>query len=169
MALDPLHYRRVMSQFATGVTVVTTRIGRDVHGLTVNAFCSVSCDPPLLLVCIHNEAYSREVIQKSRCFAVNILSQEQEEVARRFSTSSLTAAQRLADLEHQPVVTGAPVFKEVVGWLDCKLIASYPGGDHTIFLGEVLATGHRDDRDPLVFFRSQYQPSDKETLLTAPR
>lgn len=169
MAIDPLDFRQVMSQFTTGVTVVTTRVGQAVHGLTVNAFCSVSCEPPLLLVCIHNDAYSREVILRSECFAVNILSQEQEDVARRFSTAALNADERLGDLQYRNAVTGAPVFKGVVAWLDCRLEAAYPAGDHTIFLGEVLAIGRRDDLDPLVFFRSQYRQYDKETLWTVQR
>lgn len=169
MPLDARHYRSVMSQFATGVTVVTTRYDGDVHGLTVNAFCSLSLDPPLLLVCLHNEAFGRRAIEQSACFAVNILAREQEDVARRFATRTLTPAERLGDLGVQTATTGAPIFEGVVGWLDCRLHETYPGGDHTIVIGEVMDFGITEAREPLVFFRSRYHlPSNGERAVWPP-
>jgi flavin reductase (DIM6/NTAB) family NADH-FMN oxidoreductase RutF len=164
MAVDPMLLRQVMSQFATGITVVTTCNHKEIHGLTVNAFCSVSLAPPLVLVCIDKKASSHDLIANSGNFAVNILNQAQEPIARKFSTNFLQSEERFADIEYRREATGAPVLAEAVGWLDCKLVADYPGGDHTIFLGEVVASGHRTDMPPLLFFRSRYHQSNGELL-----
>ena len=157
MSVNPDMFRKVMSQFATGITVVTTRVENKIHGLTVNAFCSVSLEPPLLLVCIRNNTHGYESIKRGQNFAVNILGQTQEKVAKKFATNSLSSDERFAEIDYRFKASGAPVLVESLGWLDCKLVATYPGGDHTLFLGEVLALGHRNDQQPLLFFQSKYQ------------
>jgi flavin reductase (DIM6/NTAB) family NADH-FMN oxidoreductase RutF len=83
MSIDPDLFRQVMSQFATGITIVTTAAGEEMHGLTVNSFCSVSLDPPLVLVCIDKDAHSHDLIAQGKNFAVNILLAAQEPLARR--------------------------------------------------------------------------------------
>jgi flavin reductase (DIM6/NTAB) family NADH-FMN oxidoreductase RutF len=157
MPIDPNLFREVMSQFATGITVVTTRTGDEIHGLTANAFCSVSLEPPLVLVCVDKTAHSHDLIQQGKNFAVNILSAAQEAIARRFATNNMTAAERFAGIPYRTEATGAPVFMQSLGWLDCKLVAAHPGGDHTIFVGEVLAIGRGTDHQPLLYFGSEYQ------------
>jgi flavin reductase (DIM6/NTAB) family NADH-FMN oxidoreductase RutF len=156
MSIDSQKFRTVMSRFATGVTVVTTRAGEEVHGLTVNAFCSVSLDPPLVLVCIDKQARAHAVLDKSGNFAVNLLAADQEAIARRFAASRLTAEERFKGISHHRQATGAPIFEHCMGFLDCEIVAAYPGGDHTIFVGKVLALEEKDRRDPLVYFGSSY-------------
>jgi flavin reductase (DIM6/NTAB) family NADH-FMN oxidoreductase RutF len=155
--MDSFLFREVMSQFATGITVVTTRAGEETHGLTANSFCSVSLAPPLVLVCVDKTAHSHELILHGRNFAVNILAESQEAIARRFATNNLSAQARFAGIPIRTEATGAPIFKETLGWLDCRLFAAYPGGDHTIFVGEVLALGRGSGEQPLLYFHSEYQ------------
>jgi len=149
--------RRVMSEFATGVTVVTARHGETIHGLTANAFCSVSLQPALVLVCIDKQAHSHGVIVAGRCFAVNLLSAKQREIAERFANDDLQSAERFAGISHHVEVTGAPVFDHTLGWLDCQVVANHEAGDHTIFVGEVVALANGAHEPPLLFFRNGYR------------
>ncbi len=160
MAVDTAAFRQVMSLFPTGITVVTTAAGEEIQGLTVNAFCSVSLQPPLVLCCLNNEGYCRALLTRSQVFAVNFLGEEQEALACRFSTLALSPRERFEGIPYHTEVTGAPVLDEAVGWLDCRVEATYPGGDHTIVLGEILALGHASQAKPLVFYRSRYHRGD---------
>lgn len=155
--IDEKDFRRVLGAFATGVTIVTTRADDTIHGLTANAFCSVSLSPPLVLVCVNKNAQSHEVITQGKCFAVNILSADQRHIAERFAQEALSSAARFDKLEPRTAVTGAPVLGESLGWVDCKLMASHDGGDHTIFVGEVVALGSGEKESPLLYFRGEYQ------------
>ncbi len=157
MPIDPDLFRQVMSLFATGITVVTTRAGEEIHGLTANSFCSVSLEPPLVLVCVDKSAHSHDLIAAGRNLAVNILKASQEDLAQRFATNNLAANERFAGIQFRTEVTGAPILLESLGWLDCRLFATYPGGDHTIYVGEVLALGRNHDEEPLLYFLSGYQ------------
>ncbi|MDZ7291635.1 MAG: flavin reductase family protein [candidate division KSB1 bacterium] len=160
MPIDSNLFRQVMSRFATGITIVTTRAGETIHGLTVNSFCSVSLDPPLVLICVDKRAHSHDLIVQGGNFAVNFLTATQEEIARRFATNNLPASKRFAGVQFRTEVTGAPIFDESLGWLDCQLFATYPGGDHSIFVGEVVALGQTQEQTPLLYFRSTYQKLD---------
>ena len=150
------HFRRVMGQFATGVTVVTTRLGDQVHGLTANAVCSVSLEPLLVLVCVEHTADSYPLLEKSGIFAVNILSSEQEHLSRLFASSIEDKAARLKAMGHRTAATGAPIIEGCLAYLDCRIVAAYPGGDHTIFVGQVEEAEVTEDAPPLVFFRGRY-------------
>lgn len=157
MAPDSQKFRSVMSKFATGVTVVTTRSGNDIHGLTVNAFCSVSLEPMLVLVCIDKSATAHALLEKSKNYAVNFLAADQEDIARRFATDQLSASERFKGITHHRETTGAPVFDHSLGFIDCEIVSSYPAGDHTIFVGKVLALGEQDAVPPLLYFKSAYK------------
>jgi len=150
------HFRRVMGQFTTGVTVVTTRLGDQVHGLTANAVCSVSLDPLLVLVCVDHTADTYPLLEKSGVFAVNVLSGEQEDLSRLFASTIEDKAARLEAMGCRTAVTGAPIIEGCLAYLDCRVVAAYPGGDHTIFVGQVEEAEITDDAPPLVFFRGRY-------------
>ena len=169
MSINPDLFRQVLSRFATGVTIVTTRHGETVHGLTANSFCSVSLAPPLVLVCVDKNAQSHDLIQQSGNFAVNFLTLAQEEWSRRFADNQLSADERFAGIALHPEKTGAPVLDEALGWLDCKLFAAYAGGDHTIFVGEVVALGQSRDQQPLLYYQSQYHQLRRDNAQTNPR
>nr|BBH95821.1 hypothetical protein KTA_40200 [Thermogemmatispora argillosa] len=141
MSIDKELFRYVLGQFATGVTVVTTRGSAGLVGLTVNAFCSVSLDPPLVLVCIDLKSRTLQAIRESQVFAVNILSEEQEELARCFALPSEERYRYFCHAPYHQGVTGAPLLEGTLGFVEARLVADYPGGDHAILVGEVVALG----------------------------
>ena len=156
MAVDPDLFRGTLSTWASGVTVVTCRHGNDVRGMTASAFCSVSLDPPLILVCVDKSAIFYEFISKAGSFAVNILSREQEDVSRACSSRKVEESRRLAGIPYHEEATGSPVLDHAIGYLDCTVEQAYEGGDHTIFVGRVQGAGARDG-EPLLYFRGAYR------------
>jgi len=148
-------FKAAMGRFTTGVTVVTTALGSQRAGITVNAFCSVSLDPPLVLVCIERTAHIHDLLIEAGVFAVNLLAERQDEVARCFATSSDRRNEEFCDCETGVIQTGAPVLRDTLGFLDCVITDVFPGGDHSIVVGRVEALGAAD-RKPLVYYRSQY-------------
>jgi flavin reductase (DIM6/NTAB) family NADH-FMN oxidoreductase RutF len=150
------HFRRVMGRFATGVTVVTGQ-GADGHyvGLTANSVTAVSLEPPLVLVCLAEESFSREVFLASSSFAISILRRGDVSLAHRFAGELRDA--RFSDLPVRTEVTGAPILKRSLAWLDCAVWRTVEAGDHTVLFGEVLACGAPEEAsDPLVFFNGIY-------------
>jgi flavin reductase (DIM6/NTAB) family NADH-FMN oxidoreductase RutF len=134
-------FRQVMGHFATGVTVVTTRSYETPAGLTINAFCSVSLNPPLILICVDLASATRPVISKSGVFAVNTLADNQEYLSRCFATPSAERYEGFCHASYHVAATGAPIIDDTLAFLDARVVAEYPGGDHAIFLGQVEAMG----------------------------
>ncbi|KXK59082.1 flavin reductase [Micromonospora rosaria] len=149
--------RAVMGMFATGVTVVTS--GRDLpHGMTANAFTSVSLDPAMVLVCVKRSSVMHDTVLAQGTFAVSILGAEQEGLARYFANSSRPRDEREFETVpcHPGPQTGTPIVAGNVAWVECKLAAVYDGGDHSIFLGSVLATGRGETSDALLFHGGRF-------------
>ncbi|MGK5530969.1 flavin reductase family protein [Streptomyces sp. URMC 129] len=143
--------RDVCGHFVTGVTVITAGRGETAAGTTVNSFTSVSLEPPLVLFCLHNESRLRPVVQGGGAYVVNFLSSHQEKLARAFAGKSTAA---ITDVAHHASVTGVPVLSEALAFLSCRLVNAFDGGDHTIFVGEVVELGvPRQAQEPLIFFR----------------
>src|SRR5215467_1487583 len=136
MSFDSRKQRKIMGQFATGVTVVTTGGHAGPHGLTANAVASLSLKPPLVLVAVDKRAHTLDQLKKNRCFAVNILRLDQEEISRRFA---LPGPKDFSDLKATSRTTASPILPNCLAYLDCKVVEILPGGDHEIFVGEILA------------------------------
>lgn len=159
-AADAGFLRRALGTFATGVTVVTVG-GPDPHGMTANSFTAVSLRPPLVLVCINQQAQMHERMGHGS-FGVSVLSSRQEAVARYFADLRRplgTAQFEEVEYELGPL-TGAPLLKGAVAHFECQLAHAIDGGDHTIFVGRLLALGwepedHRTD-DALLFVRGRF-------------
>jgi flavin reductase (DIM6/NTAB) family NADH-FMN oxidoreductase RutF len=134
-------YRDSMRLFATGVAVLTVRDGDATHGMTANAFTSVSKNPMLLLVCIQKGSTTHEMISRARSFALNILSKSQRSLAERFAKQTPIPADPFADIKHHRAATDAPILDDCVSYVDCRVIAAHEEGDHTIFIGQVEAAG----------------------------
>lgn len=145
--------REVMGRFATGVTVLTAG-GSDGHGMTANAFSSVSLEPPLVLCCVARSARMHEVITTAQSFAVSILGAEQNDLAKHFANWKRPRGRaQFNGLDWQAGYrTGAPLLTGALAWLECELVKVYAGGDHSIFLGEVLSSSCSDNDEPLMFF-----------------
>jgi len=149
-------FRRAMSRFATGVTLITTRVGDELHGMTANAVTSLSLDPMLVLVCVDKTADTHDILARAGVFAVNILNKEQADVSNRFAKKEFDGAHGLDNLPHGFAVTGAPIIDGALAYLDCRTITEHHGGDHTIFIGEVAEARELSDEEPLVFYRGKY-------------
>lgn len=155
MGIEHAEFRRVMGHLATGVVVVATRDPENGApcGLTANAVASVSLEPTLVLVCIDKEATSHQPLLDAGIFSINVLSQMQERIARRFA--EWEAARKFEGIAYRQEASGAPVLEDSLAWLDCRVWSTYPGGDHTIVVGEVLM-GDAREGDPLVYYRGGY-------------
>ena len=153
MPIDKDEFRKAMSRFASSVTVVTTRTeDGEPKGLTVSAFCSLSLEPPLVLICIEKNASLHQFLREGAHFAVNILSEEQELVSRRFASRDPS---RFEGVGHKKGATGSPLLEDVIAHVECVVTASYPAGDHTIFIGQVEAAQTTEGK-PLAYFRGGY-------------
>lgn len=149
--VDGRTLRTVCGMFVTGVTVITSGEEGRAEGTTVNSFTSVSLDPPLVLFCLHKESRLRAVVQESGKFVVNFLQGQQESLARAFAGKNTA---EIRDVANHPSVTGVPVLSDALAFLSCRTVEEFDGGDHTIFLGQVVELGvPRQHQEPLVFFR----------------
>ncbi|WP_330287211.1 flavin reductase family protein [Streptomyces sp. NBC_00576] len=153
----PDRLREVMSRFATGVTVLTVG-GEHLHAMTANAFSSVSLDPPAVLCGIGHSAVMHDSLTDAGHFAVNILGAHQEALARHFADKSrvLGAAQFEQVDWRAGEHTGAPLLDDSVAWLECELTEAHSFGDHTIFIGTVLAAGQGAAGEELLFVNGRF-------------
>ncbi|MFD1072870.1 flavin reductase family protein [Longispora fulva] len=152
-----------MGMFATGVTVVTA--GRDnPHGMTANAFTSVSLEPPMVLVCVVRTAVLHQTVIDSGGFAISVMSARQGHVAKYFASRSRPRDEtEFNGVDWAPGPhTGAPVLGGNLAWLECELTAVYDGGDHSIFLGTVLDLGRSGGEDALLFLGGSFYEFDAD-------
>ena len=162
MPSDPTsrEYRDAVGMFTTGVTVVTARSEDFGHGMTANAFASVSLDPLLVLVCVERDALMHKVLREVDRFAVSVLAADQEDLARYFSDSGRPTgmAQFLPIAWHPGPFTGAPLLDAALAYLECEVEATYDGGDHTVFLARVRRVERaRAEGEPLLYFGGGYR------------
>jgi 3-hydroxy-9,10-secoandrosta-1,3,5(10)-triene-9,17-dione monooxygenase reductase component len=150
--VQEIAFREAIAHFATGVTVVTTTYQGRPAGMTASAVCSLSLDPVLLLVCIDNRLATHEAIDTSRRFAVNVLGEGDEALARRFARR---AEDKFAGV---PVVEGSdpPLLAQAIASFVCDVQERVPGGDHSIFVGRVLTCAARRGCRPLLYYRSSF-------------
>ena len=160
MSFESAEFRRILGHFATGVAVVSaTETGSGAaRGLTASAVASVSLDPPLVLTCVERTADTHECIERAGAFAISVLGSDAEALARRFA--DYPSDRKFEGVAYRAERTGAPVLEEALAWMDCRVWATYEGGDHTIFVGEVVA-GDAVEGSPLLYFRGGYGRVDR--------
>jgi flavin reductase (DIM6/NTAB) family NADH-FMN oxidoreductase RutF len=149
--VDALELRRLMRQWATGVSVVTS-VGP--RGCTANAITSLSLDPPLVLVCLEHSSNTLEALRATGRFCINVLAAEQEELARGFARKC-AEEEKFGGIAHS-LVEGVPVLDGVLAWLLCERERELPGGDHAIVIGRPVRGDAALEAEPLVFFRGGY-------------
>ncbi len=153
MAISNDEFRAALSRFPSGVTVVTTKDADGIfHGITVSAFCSLSLEPPLVLICIEKSAGSHDALAESKAFVVNILSSTQSALSEQFASllpNKFNGVPFRAGFNEMPVLEG------VVASLECSLRQISDGGDHTIFIG-LVENASINEGFPLVYSRSSY-------------
>jgi flavin reductase (DIM6/NTAB) family NADH-FMN oxidoreductase RutF len=149
-------FRRVMGQFAAGVTVVT--LPEPAHGITVNAFASLSLSPPLVLICIdHDTETHRRLADGAMGYCVNVLAADQQALGEYFANMRELDASPFETEPTQTAVTGAPVFVSALAYLDCSIEAAHEAGDHTISVGAVEAAEVQRPEEPaLTYFRGDW-------------
>jgi flavin reductase (DIM6/NTAB) family NADH-FMN oxidoreductase RutF len=153
MAFDSLAQRHILGHLPTGVTVVTAHLNGEIYGMTANAVTSLSLNPPLILVAVDKTATMHASLTACRHFAVNILSEAQEQLSRRFA---MRGPKEVNDLTWTTGASGAPIMTDALAWVDCRLTEILPGGDHDIFIGEILG-GDCHEGSPLLYFRGKYR------------
>lgn len=149
--------RDMMARFATGVSVVAARHGPLLAGMTANAVASISVDPPLMMASIGRRAETHGAIIGSHAFAISVLAEEQRPLADCFARP--TTARKLTgfcDAAWHEAESGSPILEGALAYFDCRLMNRYDGGDHTIFLGEIVAAGYREDAEPLLWYASGF-------------
>ena len=151
--ISPDDFRQALANFASGVTIVTTCDSEQrPTGLTASAFCSVSLDPPLILICVDHKSQSYPHLRENGRFAINILHQGHEQLSRRFAST------RLDKFDGVPFTLGTlgvPLIEAALAYLECRTVSAHVEGDHTIFVGRVEAVGVGEG-DPLLYYRGRY-------------
>ncbi|MBS4202002.1 flavin reductase family protein [Bacillus sp. FJAT-49732] len=149
--MDDRLFRTAMGRFATGVTVITTKVNETIHGMTANAFVSVSLNPKLILVSIGEQAQMNELLKESGHFAVSILNDNQEDLSAYFAGQ--INEERKIDFD---VFNGMDVIKDALVNMTCTVQNSVVAGDHTLFIAEVTDLRVQDG-DPLLFYGGAYR------------
>jgi flavin reductase (DIM6/NTAB) family NADH-FMN oxidoreductase RutF len=156
--IDDRHFRQALGCFASGVTVVTSAHAGEIAGTTVSAFASLSLKPPLVLACLDATSATREIIEASRLFAVNVLAEGQGALSDRFSQKRKEGDPHQFDgVAWRAETTGAPILEGAHAYADCRLEAVHEGGDHRIYVGRVVSLGADEARSrPLLYHAGRY-------------
>ncbi len=151
--VEPAQFRQLLGQFATGVTILTTRSpdGRPI-GMTASSVASVSLEPPLLLVSVSREHDMHAALLAAPHFVLNVLAADQEALSRRFAADH---PDRFSGVGYRENRSGVPVIEGVLAHIDCEKQQTVPGGDHTVFFGLVTG-GSVSSRSPLLYYRGGY-------------
>ena len=157
MTIDPQSFRATLAQWASGVTILTSHHNGLRVGITASSLSSVSLEPPRVLICVAKRLYTHTVIIESKVFAVNILSAAQQEWGMRFAGRVSEGEDRFAGIDYFTAETGSPLLPDVLGWLDCRLSAAYDGGDHSIFVGDVVAANAVASGEPILYYNRQWR------------
>ena len=158
MSFDGREFRNAMGLFATGVTVVTSGKAPEFHGMTANAFSSISLDPPLVLVCVDKGTHMLEILQENGAFSVNFLTADQQDTSNYFANKERPHGEKeFADIDYTVGATGMPRITGAMCVIDCLVHSVTDAGDHDVYVGEVKAMETTPDADPLLFFGGAYR------------
>jgi len=158
MTLNPAEFRKAMGSFATGVTIITVDLEGEVHGMTANAFASVSLDPLLVLVCVDHSTRTHAHLHAKKRFGINVLGEDQRAVSEYYARPdrSHEHAEAEAGARFERTKHGTPMLHGSLAYLECRLHSAQEAGDHTIFIAEVQDVVVREGK-PLLFFRGKYR------------
>ncbi|HEY6877919.1 MAG TPA: flavin reductase family protein [Polyangiales bacterium] len=154
MAIDAGAFRAALGQLASGVAVISMHVEGEDHGFTATSFTSVSLDPMLVLVCVMKSQRSYQQLERAGHYAVSILGSKQRALGVRFAEGAPEL--RFQGLPIHRALTGAPILQGSIAWVDCRIHDVLPGGDHSIFVGEVLAADAPASDDALAYHNRQW-------------
>ena len=163
MSLTATEFRKAMGAFATGVTIITVDLDGEVHGMTANAFTSVSLDPMLVLVCVDHSTRTHAHLHTKKRFGINVLCENQRAISEYYARPERVheRAEAEAGARFDRTSHGTPILHGSLAYLECRLHSSEEAGDHTIFIAEVEDVVVREG-DPLLFFRGKYRKVGEE-------
>jgi flavin reductase len=158
MPLSTTDFRKAMGCFATGVTIITVDLEGEVHGMTANAFASVSLDPMLVLVCVDERTRTHAHLHSKKRFGINVLGVDQRRISEYYAGPARTheRAQEEAGARFERTPHGTPILQGALAYLECRLHSTQPAGDHTIFIAEVEDVVVKEG-EPLLFLRGKYR------------
>jgi flavin reductase (DIM6/NTAB) family NADH-FMN oxidoreductase RutF len=156
--IDALTYRKALGHFASGVALITTAEDGAIHGMTANAFCSVSLNPPLVLICLDKSSRMHAILPRSNFYGISVLGRHQEVFSRHF-------AGRPQEGLHVPFVwrNNCPLLEGALAHLVCSVFRVYDAGDHTLYIGQVEYLQYSDDHAPLLFYSGKYQALEEKS------
>jgi flavin reductase (DIM6/NTAB) family NADH-FMN oxidoreductase RutF len=163
MGLNPSDFRKAMGSFATGVTIITVDLDGEVHGMTANAFASVSLDPLLVLVCVDHSTRTHAHLHAKKRFGINVLCEDQRAISEYYARPERTHehAEAEAGARFERTQHGTPMLHGALAYLECRLHSAQEAGDHTIFIAEVEDVVVHDG-EPLLFFKGKYRKGGEE-------
>jgi flavin reductase (DIM6/NTAB) family NADH-FMN oxidoreductase RutF len=148
--------KEALASWATGVSVVATRVGDVVYGLTVSSFTSLSLEPPLVLVCLANRSRLTGMIRDARAFTVSLLAHDQSAASSYFASSGRAPEATFGSIAEETTASGMPAVKDAMAYVSCELYSQLMLGDHTIVVGKVVQAVTRHERAPLLYHRRKY-------------
>jgi flavin reductase (DIM6/NTAB) family NADH-FMN oxidoreductase RutF len=154
--VDPQVFRDVMARIPAAVAVVTATVGERYAGVTVSSFGSLSLNPPLAYVSILKENSSHDRLLAANGFVINVLARQHTFFAEQFSGQTPLADPDFSRVPHRTGEVGAPMIDGCVSWIECRHWTQYPGGDHTLFIGEIVRIEPGEADDPLVYFDREF-------------
>ncbi|MCZ7575917.1 MAG: flavin reductase family protein [Dehalococcoidia bacterium] len=156
--VSPDDFKGALGSWASGVTVVTTKLDGMVYGITVSSFASLSIDPLLITVSLADSNHLPGMIKQSKQFAVSILAADQQDVSAYFARAGRDPQPGFeTPVKAKPWHTGSPIIEGAIAHLDCNLEQAFQGGDHTIVVGRVAGAAFDPSKQPLVYFRRAYR------------
>lgn len=161
--IDPREFRNALGRFATGVTVITTEKDGQIHGMTANAFMSVSLNPPMVLVSVDHRASMHKILSESARYGVSILAHDQESLSNHFARRPVEGL-KISFIEKH----GVPVLDGAVAHIVARVVEAHPAGDHTLYLGHVEHLEWREDK-PLLYYAGKYHHLKSESPKHATR
>lgn len=156
MTLDSEQLRAAMRAWTTGVTIVTAEHNGIKHGMTVTSFTSISLDPALITISLQRTSRSREFVIEAGAFGLTILSSEQQALSELFAGRVDDSMDRFENLETETLVTGAPLIKGGLAWMDCRVVHTFDAGMNTLFIAEVVAARGEGEGTPLIYHNRNY-------------
>lgn len=159
--MDEAAKKTVLRHFSYGLYALTVKHGGEEHGMTANWVTQASFDPPMVVVAVENASKTVAMIRDAHHFAVNVLLEGQRELAGKLGRSSANTPQKLKGIKTKPApISGAPVLTDALGWVECRVVATLPSGDHTLVLGEVVAAGvEHEGAEPLTLDETGFKYS----------
>lgn len=154
MPVTSEQFRQALGRFASGVTIVTTAYNNELSGLTVSAFCSVSLDPPYILICVDKQSTANRTIKGAGAFAVNMLQEGQDALSNHFARRT---PDKFSGIDYRLGQMGLPLLEGTLGYLECSVAQTVDAGDHYVYIGQVEHSDVVADAKPLVYFGGGYQ------------